>query len=449
MKHFLFILFVYLFVGASASAQDIVVPAGNEASEELESLEVVDSADIEEIDDSTSIAVEMMPLTLQQKLDSMLTRGHTIKVTRYQKVRQRGRRRARLQRVTTTVTRKPTVGCYIYNLTADTLIYALNEKRRLLPASTQKLFTAAAMLEHRGRRFDFETSISTMAVVRSDSTGRRYLDGDIIIHGNSDPLLSRTDAENLKDAVFELEVDSIAGSILLYDSERYRHQRAYDQQLPSLIARMLMKDSIAFRDPQPWGTTRERINMQQAFVLGKVMTPLEDVLRPMLKRSTNSYAETMLLNLVPDDGNWSYQACRKAVSDTYGKAATHTSSAEQTVVADGSGLSRGNAASAESEVNLLRYIARNRRLFTTIYENLPIGGVDGTLIRRLKKPMVYDNVRAKTGTLNGVQTLAGYLTASSGDRIAFAIMLNDSSDATFGKHLIDEVLEQVVKEVHQ
>ena len=58
-------------------------------------------------------------------------------------------------------------------------------------------------------------------------------------------------------------------------------------------------------------------------------------------------------------------------------------------------------------------------------QTLPIAGVDGTLDARFKNSPLKGKMWAKTGTLNEVNALSGYLTAASGRMIAFSIMINN------------------------
>ena len=73
--------------------------------------------------------------------------------------------------------------------------------------------------------------------------------------------------------------------------------------------------------------------------------------------------------------------------------------------------------------------------------SLPVAGVDGTLKSRMQKTLAQGNVRAKTGTLTGISSLAGYCTAPNGHELAFAIINQGILDKTSGKAFQDRVCQ--------
>jgi len=75
---------------------------------------------------------------------------------------------------------------------------------------------------------------------------------------------------------------------------------------------------------------------------------------------------------------------------------------------DGCGLSRTSRISANSTLLFLEKI-RNQREFTAFWNALAVAGVDGTLSHRMKGTAADGKLRGKTGTLNGVYNLAGYM----------------------------------------
>ena len=93
-------------------------------------------------------------------------------------------------------------------------------------------------------------------------------------------------------------------------------------------------------------------------------------------------------------------------------------------IVDGSGLSRRDAISPEALCVLLErmYDPTGESPFMT---GLPIAGVDGSLATRMKDTPAEGNVRAKTGTMSNIRTLAGYVTTRDGETLAFVIMINN------------------------
>ena len=74
------------------------------------------------------------------------------------------------------------------------------------------------------------------------------------------------------------------------------------------------------------------------------------------------------------------------------------------------------------------------------------GETDGTLKHRFRDPALRGRVLAKTGTIKGVSTLAGYVTAESGKTYVFAILLNGRSVWELGAHAFqDRLVRSLVK----
>lgn len=90
---------------------------------------------------------------------------------------------------------------------------------------------------------------------------------------------------------------------------------------------------------------------------------------------------------------------------------------------EGSGLSRNNLTTAAATVNLLAAMARHREA-PAFLASLPTAGVDGTLKDRMRGTAAERNVRAKTGSLRWANSLSGYVTTATGERLAFSLMLN-------------------------
>jgi serine-type D-Ala-D-Ala carboxypeptidase/endopeptidase (penicillin-binding protein 4) len=146
-----------------------------------------------------------------------------------------------------------------------------------------------------------------------------------------------------------------------------------------------------------------------------------EIAQPVLKDSINLYAEALMrLNTGPGvfpTNDAALEGLRTRL-DTWGLPSTSYQ------LVDGSGLSRRDAISAEAVLSLLERMAdpSGKSPFVT---GLPIAGVDGSLSTRMKGTAAENNLRAKTGTMSNIRTLAGYVTTSDDERLAFVILINN------------------------
>jgi len=110
---------------------------------------------------------------------------------------------------------------------------------------------------------------------------------------------------------------------------------------------------------------------------------------------------------------------------------------------DGSGESSRDLMTPRAFTQLLSYASKQ---FWGVgwRASLPVAGVDGTLDRRFSNSPLKGKMWAKTGTLNEVNSLSGYLTAASGKTLAFSILVNGrrpGDDAE--EHAIDKIAEAI------
>ncbi len=151
--------------------------------------------------------------------------------------------------------------------------------------------------------------------------------------------------------------------------------------------------------------------------------PIVQVLNQMMKESDNLCAESMFYHLAArhagrkyvdfDDGT---EAIGEFMKTALGFNPEHYR------IADGSGVSLYNYVSPRLMLEYLKYAYYHADIFQPFYESLPIAGVDGTLEHRMKKTKAYRKVRAKTGSVTGVSSLAGYAKAANGHQLAFVII---------------------------
>jgi D-alanyl-D-alanine carboxypeptidase/D-alanyl-D-alanine-endopeptidase (penicillin-binding protein 4) len=114
-------------------------------------------------------------------------------------------------------------------------------------------------------------------------------------------------------------------------------------------------------------------------------------------------------------------------------------------IVDGSGLSRINGVSAENFVRLLEYMHRSPHA-EAFRDSLPVYGVDGTLRNRLRGTPVQGNGYAKTGSLNRVSSLSGYLHTKSGRWLAFSIVMNAYNAPASDARALQDRLVQILWE---
>jgi len=105
-----------------------------------------------------------------------------------------------------------------------------------------------------------------------------------------------------------------------------------------------------------------------------------------------------------------------------------------------SGLTRDNLLSAQAMGLILKKMKQDFQIQPEFLTSLPISGIDGTLKRRLKGTKGERWVRAKTGYLNGVISLAGYVGCSSGIVGEFSFIFNGRTDEGKVRQFFDEAL---------
>ena len=169
----------------------------------------------------------------------------------------------------------------------------------------------------------------------------------------------------------------------------------------------------------------------------KVQT-LGEVLQPMLKQSDNLMAESVFLQLAAYNGknNAGHKEAAKEVEKLITDLALNP---EDYIIADGSGLSLYNYVTPELLVQVLRYAWQWDNIRIPFIEALPIAGMDGTLEKRMQHTTAHGNVRAKTGTVEGISSLAGYCKTSEGHFLCYAIINQGVIRARHGRDFQDAV----------
>lgn len=405
MKKFLFIL-TALLLTLTLAAQDQIVS---------------DTLAVDSLEQDT-LAVDTLPYpwNIRQRLDSMIAGSRTLQ--------------------------RSQLGLMVYDLTADSVLYIHNHRQTMRPASTMKLVTAITAIDRLGGSYQLRTSLHYKGRIAN-----RTLTGQLYCVGGMDPRFDGDDLRAFVESVRQLNIDTIRGQLIadrtFKEPELLGEGWCWDDDNPVLTPLLLnRKDNLSERlceqlresgivveatlteGTLPTGTTRISTRTHS----------IEQVLTRMLKESDNLYAEAMFYQIAAASGQRPAKAshARSIVNKLIQKIGLTPSAYK---VADGSGLSLYNYVSAELLTRLLRYAWRNKNISDCLLPALPIAGVDGTLKNRMRTTAARDNVHAKTGTLTGISSLAGYCTAANGHELCFAIInqgvLRNGDGRTFQDHV--------------
>lgn len=172
-----------------------------------------------------------------------------------------------------------------------------------------------------------------------------------------------------------------------------------------------------------------------------VSPTLAAIARPLLKDSINVYAEALMrLNA----GRETFPTNDAALEGLVERLTAWGVPADGYQLVDGSGLSRRNALSPEALLAVLRRMD-DPSAQSPFVAALPIAGVDGSLDQRMVGTVAAGRVRAKTGTMSNVRSLAGYVTTVGGERLAFVVMLNNfEGTGALANQAIDAIAVRLV-----
>ncbi len=340
------------------------------------------------------------------------------------------------------------LGMMVYDLDADSVLFAYNHRQMMRPASTMKVVTGVTALDLLGGDYQLETRLCVDGVIEG-----RTLKGNVYCVGGLDPLFDEEDMLAFADSLQALGIDSIRGSIYADNSmkngDRYGAGWCWDddEDNPRLVP-LLYKGKEGFMD-EFIKTLRRRDIVIDAFASNGTCPKsartvcvrrrnIDQVLQPMMKNSSNLCAEALFYQIAMYGGNRPAKAADavKRVSRLIDRVGLNASDYS---VADGSGLSLYNYVSPELEVRLLRYAWRNEHIYSHLYPSLPVAGIDGTLKSRMTNGSAQGNVHAKTGTVTRISSLAGYATAANGHTLCFSIINQGVQKVSSGRDFQDRV----------
>lgn len=170
---------------------------------------------------------------------------------------------------------------------------------------------------------------------------------------------------------------------------------------------------------------------------------LGDIITDTNKRSDNGLAEALVRMVgFQKKGDQSLESGRAVVVEHLLKSGFDMQGLSYY---DGSGLSRSNKVTTLSQVKYLSSLMGSK-YYNSFFNSLPVGGQDGTLKSMFKDSEANGRVFAKTGTLNKVKALTGYIKTNSGKTLVFSILVNNyAGSVSQVKNKMESLLEPVLK----
>ena len=353
---------------------------------------------------------------------------------------------------------------------------------QLIPASNLKILTGLAVLDRLGAGGRLVTEVKAQAEWGVDGV----VAGPLWLVGGGDPLLStadyavtlpnqpqpRTPLETLADSLVESGLKAVPGGVV-GDETRYDAQRYIPTWKPTYVtdsesgpaSALVVNDGFAqFKPrtvaaPEPdvhaaavlTGLLQERGVLvgappsegqapADATVVGRLESPvLSEVVGQMLRESDNLTAELLVKELgVRFAGSGTTAAGLGVVRETLEKARLPV---DDLVAVDGSGLDRSDRASCSLIMAAMEADGPEGSMAT----GFPVAARDGTLALRFRGNPAAGRLRAKTGALDGVIALSGYIDPVAqpddgpGPPLVFSLLVNDLPRDALGRALQEQV----------
>lgn len=171
---------------------------------------------------------------------------------------------------------------------------------------------------------------------------------------------------------------------------------------------------------------------------------LSSIMIPFMKLSNNGIADTLTKAMGKKVFDKGTNADGVKAIEQY--AVNHKVSTKNWTFIDGSGLSSQDRVTAEQMTKFL-YHTQKAKFYKTYYTSLPVAGnndrlVGGTLRSRLTAPDLQGRVVAKTGSINNVRTLSGYVTQKDGDPVIVSVLTRGTNSTSF----IDSIVTTIVND---
>lgn len=350
------------------------------------------------------------------------------------------------------------------------VVYEMNPDFGARPASVVKVLTAIAALDTLGADRRMTTSVRATAPVDG------VVAGDVWLIGGGDPMLGteawasttepaiHTSLDALADRVVATGVRVIEGRIVGDDS-RYDRARTVASWPRRLVAdgesgplsALLVNDGfrvwghpgVPFADPAAGaaGLLTDLLRARGVDVRGDAASapspapelptlasidspPLGDIVDAMLRESDNETAELLFKEMGRLGG--------AGATTEAGEAFVRARLTAMGLPMEGSRLADGSGLSDDDRVTCRLLTAALSTRGASIVDGLAVAGRSGTLRTRLGGTELVGRLRAKTGSLDGVSGLAGFVDVDGGRRLTFALLVNGLPISDSGRSIQDE-----------
>jgi D-alanyl-D-alanine carboxypeptidase/D-alanyl-D-alanine-endopeptidase (penicillin-binding protein 4) len=343
--------------------------------------------------------------------------------------------------------RLSSTGAVAIELGSGRVVFSRNPGKAFLPASTQKLAVAVAVLDELGPGF----RIDTVVLGNGAQDGVRWR-GDLVLKGFGDPSLHADDLDRLAAQVRAAGIETVSGRVLgdesYFDARRtapgwkpsyYKFEspplsalvvdravaggRVVD--LPALAAASAFEHALERAGVRVRRKASVGVAATGALELARVTSPTMARLVDHMNTESDNFVAEMLLKALgaAELGRGTTAAGARVVRRELAERDVPLANIR---IVDGSGLSRLDRLTARGLAALLVSARADARIARPFVASLAVAGVNGTLEDRLEQKPARGTVRAKTGTTDRSSALAGY----AGEGYVFAVVMNGNPVAS-------------------
>jgi D-alanyl-D-alanine carboxypeptidase/D-alanyl-D-alanine-endopeptidase (penicillin-binding protein 4) len=295
------------------------------------------------------------------------------------------------------------------------VVFESNSSAARKPASTLKLLAGASVARYLDPKMRFQTSLS----ISTESSS-------VVIQGDMDPWATfsaynakRLGQTSLKYLAYRGHAELEAQAGVPVKKMTIYYNGIYDSEAKNMKVYLRSKKVAVTVKPV---SANEAQNLVSEPVINSISPSVLQMTHYFMKWSDNILSERMARLAAKSAG---YPQNTTGIRAVFKKVLAEMEiDSSKLVVKDGSGLSHDNRLTAKLLGDLLLEVYENPD-YKLVADSLPSGGINGTLNERFIKtaPQAVGLVRAKTGTLNGTVTLAGYI--ESEDREYIFVVIAD------------------------